>query len=45
MCMVKIVLKGCDCMFYKDNDVPESRRFQNIQLNLEEQLWKKELKN
>ena len=32
-------------MFYKDNDVPASVNIQILQLDLEEQLWKKELKN
>ena len=38
-------MEGCDCMFYEDNDVPEPTFIQNIQLNLEGQLWMKELKN
>lgn len=43
--IVVLSQEGCDCMFYKDNDVPESYSLKNIQFNLEGHLWKKELNN
>lgn len=36
--------KGCDCMFYKDNDVPEPS-LKNTIMSRRNKIWKKKLKS
>lgn len=42
--VMKIILKGCDCMFYKDNDVPEPSLLHTMK-SWRKKIWKKKLKN